>query len=33
MQDIFLLFKKVFNIERNAFGLVLLSNTLSDKRE
>ena len=32
-QGIFLLFKKVFNIYQYDFGLVLLSNSLSDRRE
>ena len=33
MQGIFLLFRKVFNIDQYDFGLVLLSNSLSERRE
>ena len=33
MQDIFLLFRKAFNIDQYDFGLVLLSNSLLDRRE
>ena len=32
-QGIFLIFRKVFNIDQYDFGLVLLSNSLSDRRE
>ena len=32
VEDIFLLFRKVFNIGQYDFGLVLLSNSLSDRR-
>ena len=33
IQGIFLLFRKVFNIDKYDFELVLLSNSLLDKRE
>ena len=33
IKGIFLLFRKVFNFNQYDFGLVLLSNNLSDKRE
>ena len=32
IQGIFLLFRKVFNVDQYDFGLVLLSNSLSDRR-
>ena len=33
MQGIFLLFRKIFNIDQYDFGLVFLSNSLSERRQ
>ena len=33
IQGIFLLFRNVFNIDQDNFGIVLLSNSISDRRE